>query len=718
MIKSTDARRISYSPMEFKSGTRVTIQNNPYTYDWEERTSSYTTAEGETELKLTFFCEGETPEFLIDDIVITEAGKSENIVQNGDFEDLGNTSEHFRAWTATVGNKITRMLDHAAENDIMVDVLIQPATFSRLANLYPEIEYPTYGVGYDIYSDIAKEALNLYVRTIMEQIKDHPALLSVCIANEPNYDSRQTSSDIAKTLPKYQAYLKELYNNNISTLNSVYGESNSGFSSVQFPTRGDGETRNAKFYEWAKFNNTLVSGWNEYVAGLVKTYAPSVKVHAKMRGFFGNSNSAKWGVDPEDFNEFTDIAGIDGYAFYNQEESGGVFNKIMMYELLKAIDPNKPVINSEDHIYIDGSTHYDDEDTAHGGMDFWQGAIHGRDATMLWVWNRTSSQESASYGNILYRPDVVSLIGKTSLNLNKLSSQVKAFADKTHYVTFLWSDTNFIYTNGQKRDSFKAALFAGVNPTYITERQLIAGQTPEGVLVIPDIVNVKTETYNAIKAYIQNGGTVWAIGNNCLTKNERNQSLTKLTFAKTFANDTATAKTQFETLRDRIVWGDNNKSLEKVEILTTESDGDTIVNLVNYDWSSGNKRVYFSGKAINLLTNQTYNKSIVISPYVPVLLRMTDNLYTLDADMDISNSINLTANVESKNTEDVFGKVYFKIFDNEGKIIKSVVYEKKLIESGKADTVKSSFAKNSNAVKAEVGAVIGGNRFKQEFNIH
>ena len=371
----------------------------------------------------------------------------------------------------------------------------------------------------------------------------------------------------------------------------------------------------------------------------------------------------------------------------------------MMYELLKAIDPNKPVVNSEDHIYIDGSTHYDDEDTAHGGMDFWQGAIHGREATMQ------SALASGTRGN------------KTSLNLNKLSSQVKAFADKTHYVTFLWSDTNFIYTNGQKRDSFKAALFAGVNPTYITERQLIAGQTPEGVLVIPDIVNVRTDTYNAIKAYIQNGGTVWAIGNNCLTKNERNQSLTKLTFAKTLANDTATAKTQFETLRDRIVWGDNNKSLEKVEILTTESDGDTIVNLVNYDWSSGNKRVYFSGKAINLLTNQTYNKSIVISPYVPVLLRMTDNLYTLDADMNISNSINLTANVESKNTEDVFGKVYFKIFDSEGKIIKSVVYEKKLIESGKADAVKSSFAKNSNAVKAEVGAVIGGNRFKQEFNI-
>lgn len=710
-IKATNAQKISLRAMESHDVIKTHGNSSAYSTDgWITETGSYTTKAGETELKPTFYCEGLTEEFLIDDVVITESGKSENIVQNGDFEDEGNTSEHFRAWTATVGNKITRVLDRAQESNIMVDVLIQPGTFSRLTNLYPDAAEPSYGLGYNINSDIAKEALDLYVKTIMEQIQDHPALLGICISNEPNYN---TSTD-AENLPAYQNYLKELYNNNISTLNSVYGESNSSFSSVQFPPTGSGATRNAKFYEWARFNNTVVSGWNRYVAGLVKKYAPDVKVHAKVSSYFGNSNSAKWGIDIEEFSEFTDYIGNDGYAFYNQN-GDGIVNKTMMYELLKSIAPNKPIINSEDHIYVDGSEHYDEEDTAHGLMDVWQGAIHGRDASMLWVWSRTSNKSSASYGNVLYRPDVVSGIGKTSLNLNKLSKQVQAFRNKENYVTFLWSDTNFIYTNEQKRDIFKAALFAGANPNYITERQLISGQRPSGVLVIPDIVNIRTEAYNAIKSYIQNGGTVWAVGNSCLTKNERNQSLSKLTFTKTIS--VSNAKTQFETLRERIVWGDSNKSLENVEILTTHSDGDTLINLVSYDWSGGNKRVYFTGTAVNLLTNQKYTGSIVISPYTPVLLRMTDKLYAFDATAEIGRTIVLTANIENKNTEDVSGKIYFKLLDEDGNVIKSAVYDNKIIRNSKNDAIKCSFHKTEDAYKAEVSAVIGGSRFKKEFNI-
>lgn len=709
-VKANNAKGVRFYPNAWKNISASKNVSNG-TYDWKEYTCSISTGKGETDLTAMFLCENKTTELLIDDIRLVEVGDSENLVQNGDFEDEGRTSEHFRAWTAAVDNIITRMLDFAEKNDVMADVLIQPGTFSRLTSMYPEIAEPSSGFGYDMTTDIAKEALELYVSTIMERIKDHPALLSICISNEPFYDTRTDEEN----LPAYQEFLSKLYNNKIDDLNSAYGLGGffgqgklTSFSEVTFPD----DTRNRKYYEWTKFNNQFSKEKNKYIADLVKKYAPDVPVHSKMMSILGRSTATTWGVDPEDFNEFTDFSGNDSMGFLGATTSKGLVAKIMWYDLLKSIAPDKPIINSEDHIIVDGSTDYSKENAIHVAADAWEGAIHGRNATAMWVWNRSSNESSTTYGNILYRPDAVALVGRRSLDLNRLSEQVRALNNKKNYVNILWSDTSFVYDKHSTIDVYLAALYAGANPKFITERQLIAGQIPDGVLAIPETVNVRSEAYDKIKAYANNGGQVWAIGSKCLTKNEKNESISGLTFTKQIS--ISNAKTEFEALAERVVWGENNSSLENVEIISAKDGDATLVNLCCYDWD-GEQTVEFDGVAIDLITNEKYKGSVKISPFEPILLRITDAWYKLDVVSESVDSVNLTANIENASSADTTGKISFKVYDKDGKILNSMVYNNRPLKDGKITTIKYSCAKNEDAYSVDVTAVIDGEELKESF---
>lgn len=706
--KATNINGVSFYPNGWDSrAKRVSLGSG--SYDWQEFSCTYTTGEDETSLTAMIVCDNKTEELLLDSISLKEVGSSKNLVQNGGFEDEGNTSEHFKAWTAPVDNLITRLLDCAAENDVMVDVLIQPATFTRLANMYPDIKTPSSGVGYDINSDIAKEALDLYVKTVMEGIKDHPALLSVCISNEPNYDTRKDTENLAA----YRAYLKEIYNNDKAALKSAYGLLSNlltDFDNIEFPD----DTRNRKFYEWVRFNNKFTSDWNGYVAGLVKKYAPEVRVHSKMMSLFGSGDSVKWGTDPEEFNTFSDLSGNDCYGFIEHPTGDGVVYKLMWYDLLKSIAPEKPVINSEDHIIVDGSTNYSAENTKHVVTDVWQGALHGRDASILWLWNRSKSETSTTYGNILYRPDAVSLVGKRSLDLNRLSAEIAAFSNKKNYVTILWSDTSFIYNTQNTLAVYKAALFAGANPNFITERQIIAGEKPAGILVIPGAANVRSEAFDKIKEYAASGGKVWAVGDGCLAKNEKNESVSgSVTYEKKLA--ASAAKAEFEKISAPVVCAADGKALENVEIMSVDYKGEKLVNLCSYDWNE-TKTVKFDGVAINLLTGERFKGSAALAPYEPMLLKITDSWYEFEAIQD--STMNFCVKLKNKDSADCVGKIYFKAFDKDGNLQNAVVYENKLIKSGTTATASYSGIADGSTYRVTAGAVANGEEYSEDFFVN
>jgi hypothetical protein len=69
-----------------------------------------------------------------------------------------------------------------------------------------------------------------------------------------------------------------------------------------------------------------------------------------------------------------------------------MFYKTAWYDFMGDVK-DAPIFNSEDHIIGDRSKLYSDKENAwlaaFVGADMWQGAIHGRDASTIWVWERS-----------------------------------------------------------------------------------------------------------------------------------------------------------------------------------------------------------------------------------------------------------------------------------------------------------------------------------------
>ena len=105
-----------------------------------------------------------------------------------------------------------------------------------------------------------------------------------------------------------------------------------------------------------------------------------------------------------------------------------------------------PVFNSEDHIIPDYSTLYEKGLTRFVSADIFQVALHGRAASVIWVWEKTGNPESLFYGNILQRPDALSAIGKASLDLNRLAYEINAFNEKDSDTAILYSNIERVYS--------------------------------------------------------------------------------------------------------------------------------------------------------------------------------------------------------------------------------------------------------------------------------
>ena len=664
-IKTVEAGTAFFSPQGW-GDYRCRLKAG--TSDWAKYSVEYTTSSDEYSAEALFVSNSPAQAIYIDNVEMYEKDTDENIIQNGGFESSeGLTSEHFQANSAPIRDSVTRVLDTAYENGVMVNVLISPHYFPAwILQKYPEAATPDCGLGYDIYNPIAQEAIELYIKALMQEIGAHPALHSICISNEPTCDTRNTQG----LDEKYSEYLGGIYGS-IAELNKVYSASYSSFDEVKMPTS---DTMDAKYYDWVQFNNAYAAGWNKFLADTVKKYAPDVAVHAKIMTIFGKADSLNYGINPEDFAEFTDYSGNDAWGFYGATASG-LISKLMWYDLLNSIKPDAPIINSEDHIIEDGNENYSANQAIHVGADIWQGAVHGRDASIIWIWNRTSDKSAATYGNILYRPDVLSQVSRKSLDINRLADKIAALQSSESGVSILYSPTTRAYNTaavGVMKLAYEAGLYAGAKPQFITERQLENGVMLKGALVIPMVTNISDGAWQAIKGFKQSGGTIIALGENCLERDEHNilraESLTfDSVVSVAFSGNSVTSplvdeitdiiadKTGVEMLND--INGNTQRDVEKI---SAECGGKTIWNLCNYSWNTAPK-VALPAVAENLITGEVYTDYIELSPFTPVLLEFCEPEFSIDAKVSGSNN-SRRIGIDIYNTGKTAGLIEISVF--------------------------------------------------------
>jgi len=572
------------------------------------------------------------------DILQTEVGPRDTVIERG-YEYAINYAEI---------EKIENILRDAERNNVRVDVLLAPHYFPEwVLRKYPNLREDTGGfLIFNVYEPEAKKVIETHITAVMERIKDYKSLNSVCISNEPVFSTARNfnvnnRNSVVNVM--WQCFLAETHGT-INMLNDVYKSSYESFSAVPMP---EGIEKTPLFFDWMTFNDFVFGDWHQWMADVIRKTAPDVPVHSKIMDAVlsptGGSASLLWGIDVERFAQFSQFNGNDAYnlLFYDS----GVTSKMKWYDFLVSMK-KMPIFNSEDHIIEDRARDYIPQQVSHVRSDLWQGAVHGRTASAIWVWERTNDKASDFTGSILHRPDVVSAVGRTNLDLNRLAGELTALQNEPARAAILFSNPSRIYDEAYLSTVdiiYKSLIFNGIKHGFITEKQLAENVFGNyRMIIIPASVHVMPETLGAIKKFIESGMRVLIVGEESLSKDHYDRIITRA--ERDFIMENSTVLKNAESLTEQEISGvmrnfaaqtdfrgvtirDSNSGnpVYGVEWLCAEYNGKLLINICNYEWESKSIAVFIedhpAGNAMDLITGNAINAdNMELPPFTPVLL--------------------------------------------------------------------------------------------------
>ncbi|SFT04280.1 S-layer homology domain-containing protein [Paenibacillus sp. BC26] len=510
--------------------------------------------------------------------------------------------------TDLITNSVIPTLENAAEHNVAVSLLISPHYFPQWAKDKWKLGNENDGfLTYNVNAPKAREIVEAYIRTLVPLVKDQPALHSIIISNEPKYDTRTDAFAVA---PWHQ-FLESKYTT-IASLNENYGTEYSGFDAVAMPSV---KTATSYYYDWTVFNNDYLSSWHSWMAELVKELAPNVPVSAKIMADL--TGATRYGVDPEDFSEFSDMNGNDNWNYLGSGVSGFI-RENRFYDLQGSFR-KAPIFNSETHVIADRDKVYTPEQAKHVETSLWQSAVHGKNASTIWVWQRDYNPTSDFYDSVLTRPDVVQTIGKVNLDLNRLANEVTELQNRAPQAAILYSLPSMVYSNAYLDSmdrAYEALTFSGQRVGFVSEKQSQnGGLSAYKLLIVPQATNVSASTLTAINNFIAAGGKVIMIGDNSLSADENNKSLSGaardavLSGAKVLGSDIDSGALKQSVRASLTELGLMNvvlkdkatgEPIDGVEWLSTNYNGKLLINIANYDPTTASKTITIevNGKAV------------------------------------------------------------------------------------------------------------------------
>ncbi len=554
-----------------------------------------------------------------------------------------NDSEEFYVDTRPIEDDIVHVLKEAEVNNIAVCLLLSPHYFPQwVMEKYPRLKNNNGFLKYNINEPIAKRVMEAYLRALIPLIKGYKSLQSLCLSNEPNFHN--PGDGAYKKL--WNEYLKKLYNNDISKLNAIYKSDFASFEDV--PIAND-RTKfgSAMYYDWVIFNSEQFADWHRWMKGIVKEIAPNIPVHAKIRLHCTfDPLIVKEGVDPELFSKFSDINGCDCSCYYEKDKKilPAYLNEMAVYDMVSSFK-HVPIFNSEDHIINDGDRNdYNPARAKHVRMVLWQGAVHRRSASTIWLWER------GGYELFQYRPDCVVAVGRTALDLNRLCEQIQALQNIKPKVAILYSNPAFVHSLDTYKKTlkltYKALSLMGVAVGFISEKQIAAGKLQNyNTIFIPQTECIYPTTLKKLNNYIDNGGKVVIVTadkSHTLTSDEHKLPLDLV--AQDYRKDiiaraTLYSPNDYETLKKNIfdlmkqqnmintvlIDTKTEKLVDGVEWRTTKCNGKTIIDIANYTKEPKTVKIVYDGATITnmkeLISNKMINsEAITVPALTPILI--------------------------------------------------------------------------------------------------
>ncbi len=571
---------------------------------WRTKTLTYTTTADQSKLHVFMLVDNVTESLYIDNITLKESGSNVNLLEEvGSFE---SDKYHGSAWY------VYDTLKRAEENNVAVTLLLSPHYFPE--NLSDNLYSDNGGsVGFNVDEPEAREVIENHIRTVLSGLDGYGALSSICLSNEPTYNTRGFADFYN---PKFREYIKEKHGT-ISAVNSTYGLSDGffgfgktsydSFDDIKMPSSlGNG---GAIAYDWIEFNDRVLTDWHKWMADIVHEYLPDIPVHSKILPYIFNESDSKRreylsrGVDLEMFDEFSTFAGNDNYGYISNPDS--YYIKMMYYDYLSSAT-GKPVYNSEDHVISDDDEVYSELQLRHAKNSLLQGALHGCSMSSLWVWER-------AYNGILFRPDVVAGIGKTHLDMIRLSEEIDGIRTTKPDVALYYSKATRLYNSDydvKLLNTYKALVTSGYKVGFVSEKSMDKLNDYK-YLIIPGAVNAHDDAQNDIVSFMTNGGKVRYMANS-FTRNKYNKKISNTWLTDgcvLYSGDTA------EEIRESL-----ENVLDKPEVVVY-NNGETATDVEwNYDVSGEYPVVSIS----NL--SQTEEKNLTVYYNGEQLIGMTDLL--------------------------------------------------------------------------------------------
>lgn len=651
---SVKAENMKNTQISYNGGTnRFNIPDG--TYDWTDFSFDFKTTSSTQSGDIWICFQDITDVCYIDNISLTKKGSTENVVANGNFDERI-PSKDGDYYVDTKGAEwVAQMLEKADESNIAVCLLVSPHYFPEfLYDIHPDmVVNRESGGGYIPHHEKVLEVLEAYLRTLIPRIKDYKSLNSICLTNEPGFVPA-AYGDFYK--PMWIEFLKDKYDGSLDKLNAAHNAAYGDWSDAALMSAF--ESGNALNYDNQLFARQIQADWHKLLANIVHDIAPDIPVHSKAQGYINGiekwSNYVYYSSNFEYFNEFSDLAGCD-YSLEYQGIIGGAHKPLyesLWYDYMAGVG-GKPVINSEDHVLCDGEENFIPEQEMWMRTNMWQGAMHHRAFSQLWVWRKSYDKTNIYYGSLLFRPDCIKTIGKTNLDLNRLSYEADAVVSSAEDVAVLYSSASRQYVPEHVESlycGYEASLFNGKKVKVVTEKQIEKINDCK-LLVVPSCTNVPADVIQTIYSFMQNGGRVIILGDSSLTKDEHNNAHTG-TASSLAAQIKANAKVisvtpdgyfissptrtalaaEFEAyfkeagLQD--VWlvdASTGARIAETEWMSADYDGSKVVNICNYTFNTPKTvKLVVNGMTIteskNLITGETLGESFTINPYDPVFV--------------------------------------------------------------------------------------------------
>ncbi len=615
--------------------------------NWKQVSTNYTVPEGVTSTTVRITVEDKTDALYLDNFTFTESGSNVNLLKGGDFEGFFAENSYDMYVLDKNDNNLKnakKALEAAEKANVAVDLLLSPHYF------YSEVieKYDLHsGVNelYNVNTPIARELVEEYIRALIPEIRDYKSLKSICLANEPILYSNTMESFYLKD---WQNYLKEIYSNDITKLNTAYRTQYTDFSEVDMQAD---ISIPAKNYDYKVFNDKVLSEWFSWMTGIVKELAPDVFVHSKIMGYTSsdkwNSQMSNIGTGYMEHKDIYDVNGCDYWKYIDDNE--GPLTKVMWYDYMTSLK-DAPVYNTEDHVITDGSKNYSSDQAYFVAQDIYQGAIHGRANSVIWTWDFSYGEDMPLMDSIGRRPDVIAKVGEAALDLNRLAYEITSLANAVPEIGILYSNPdmlNNVPAMHAAYEAYEAAMFNGKRVKFITEANTSDINSCK-IVIVPFTQYITVDMLIALGEYAENGGKIVIMGENRLSQDEHtiphnkddvNDILNKSTVIPYAGTDAAMTNmtseefckkirnilTEMDLYDISVIDASTGEAVHGVEYNVAEYNGRRIINLVNYS-NTKDVIIYENGVPIiggtELRSGEKIGSQITLEKYMPVTIKV------------------------------------------------------------------------------------------------